>query len=103
MINSFQIDGESGEELTANLLLKRAIRLSKWLTQIGVGIGDNISINSENRLEFCIVPVATLFSGGTFAPLNPEYTPRKFYIYIIKTIFCQSYNNIHFFLIIQPS
>lgn len=76
-----QIDGETGEQLTASLLVKRSIKLSKWLTEQGVGVGSNISINSENRLEFCIVAVGTLFSGGTFAPLNPEYTPRKTYIH----------------------
>uniref|UniRef100_A0A6P7H3I2 4-coumarate--CoA ligase 1 n=1 Tax=Diabrotica virgifera virgifera TaxID=50390 RepID=A0A6P7H3I2_DIAVI len=75
--NVIQVDGETGEELPANLLLKRSIRLSKWLTSQGIKVGDNISINSENRLEFCIVPVGTLLSGATFAPLNPDYTPLE--------------------------
>ncbi|CAH2001725.1 unnamed protein product [Acanthoscelides obtectus] len=72
-----QIDGETHEPLTAIKLLKRAIKLAKWYEKEGLGIGDNISINSENRLEFCTVPIAAFFRGITFAPLNPEYTPRE--------------------------
>ncbi|KAJ8970912.1 hypothetical protein NQ314_000962 [Rhamnusium bicolor] len=70
-------DAETNEELTSSLLLKRAIKLAKWFKNQGVGVGDCISVNSENRLEFCIIPVATLFVGATFAPLNPDYTPRE--------------------------
>lgn len=75
--NVIQVCGETGKELTADVLLKRTIKLSKWLTHEGITVGDNISINSENRTEFCIVPVASWFSGATIAPLNPDYTPRE--------------------------
>ncbi|XP_072382627.1 luciferin 4-monooxygenase [Diabrotica undecimpunctata] len=92
--NVIQVDGETGEELPASLLLKRSIRLSKWLTNQGIKVGDNISINSENRLEFCTVPVGTLFSGATFAPLNPDYTPLELKHVLSlskpKFIFCSS-------------
>lgn len=74
----FKVDGETNEELTATLLLKRAIKLAKWFKNEGITIGDSISINSENRLEFCIVPCATFLIGATFAPLNPDYTTRKY-------------------------
>ncbi|KAJ8917191.1 hypothetical protein NQ315_012683 [Exocentrus adspersus] len=75
--NVLQVDGETGEELTARLLLKRAIKLAKWFKSVGVGVGDSVSINSENRLEFCVVPCAAFLIGATFAPLNPDYTPRE--------------------------
>lgn len=75
--NVLQVDGETGEELSAPLILKRSIKLARWLTSRGIKKGDSISINSENRLEFCLVPVATLFVGATFAPLNPDYTPLE--------------------------
>ncbi|XP_018574151.1 luciferin 4-monooxygenase [Anoplophora glabripennis] len=75
--NILQVDGETNEELTAGLLLKRAVRLTKWFKNEGITIGDSISINSENRLEFCIVPSATFLVGATFAPLNPDYTARE--------------------------
>lgn len=69
-----QVDVETGEKLTASLALNRAVALAKWLIQNGVKPGDAISINSENRLEFVIVPLATFLVGAVFAPLNPEYT-----------------------------
>lgn len=75
--NVLQVDADTDENLPASLLLKRSIAFAKWLQSQGLGPGDNISINSENRLEFAIVPVATLLIGATFAPLNPEYTPRE--------------------------
>lgn len=73
----FQVDGETGEQLQANLLLKQSVRVAKWLQRQGINVGDSISNNCENRLEFCVVPVATFFVGSTFAPLNPDYVPRK--------------------------
>lgn len=92
--NILQVDGETGEELPASLLLKKSTKLAKWLLHQGIKVNDNISINSENRLEFCIVPVATLFSGATFAPLNPDYTPRELKHVLglskPKLIFCSS-------------
>ncbi|XP_023030474.2 luciferin 4-monooxygenase [Leptinotarsa decemlineata] len=92
--NILQVDGETGEKLPANLLFKRAVRLAGWLKKQGISIGDNISINSKNRLEFCIVPVATLFAGATFAPLNPDYTPGELKHVLglsqPKMIFCSS-------------
>lgn len=51
--------------------------MAKWFRLQGIKIGDNISINSENRLEFCIVPIAAWFVGATFAPLNPDYLPGE--------------------------
>ncbi|XP_057660898.1 uncharacterized protein LOC130896667 isoform X1 [Diorhabda carinulata] len=75
--NVLQVEAETGEELSAALILKRSIKLARWFTSIGIQKGDSISINSENRLEFCLVPVATLFVGAIFAPLNPDYTPLE--------------------------
>ncbi|XP_008190478.2 uncharacterized protein LOC662698 [Tribolium castaneum] len=75
--NVLQVDAATDEELPANLLLSRSIQLAKWLRSIGVKEGDSISVNSENRLEFAVVTVATFFVGAVFAPLNPEYTPGE--------------------------
>ncbi|CAH1373792.1 hypothetical protein MTP99_015171 [Tenebrio molitor] len=75
--NILQVDASTDEELPANLLLSRAIKLAKWFKQMGIGVGDTVSVNSENRLEFCVVPVAAFFVGAVFAPLNPDYTPGE--------------------------
>lgn len=74
-----QIDAEADEQLPASLIINRSVCLAKWLQSLGFGHGDYVSINSENRLEFCTVPIATFLIGATFAPLNPEYTPGKKY------------------------
>lgn len=34
-------------------------------------------MNSENSLDYCIVPIAAWFVGATFAPLNPDYLPGE--------------------------
>lgn len=63
--------------MTASLILNRGVHLAKWLQSVGLGHGDYISINSENSVDFAPVPVATFLIGGTFAPLNPDYTPGE--------------------------
>nr|CAI5858418.1 unnamed protein product [Callosobruchus analis] len=73
--NVIQVDGETGESLTADTLLKRAIRLAKWYKREGISVGDCAAVNSENRLEFYTVPLAGFFEGVIFTGFNPEYTP----------------------------
>lgn len=72
-----KVDATTNEELPANLLLKRAVKLAKWLESQGIGLQDSVSINSGNRLEFCVPTVASFCVGAIFAPLNPDYTPGK--------------------------
>lgn len=72
------MDAKTGEKLPANLLLNRAILLAKWLQENHLGPGDSISMSSENRLEYCIIPVAAFLTGITFVPLNPEYTSGRY-------------------------
>lgn len=69
-----QIDAETGDTLTAGLALNRGIKLAEWLKSKGIGPGDSVSVNSENRLEFVVAPIATFLRGATFSPVNPEYT-----------------------------
>ncbi|KAK9871403.1 hypothetical protein WA026_011656 [Henosepilachna vigintioctopunctata] len=75
--NVIQIDAATGEELTGGILLRRAIRVSNFFNENGIGVGSTVSVMSENRLEFCLIPVACFFVGATFAPLNPDYTPEE--------------------------
>lgn len=75
-----QIDAETGEEITGNLVLNRSTRLAKWLHEEGVTIGDVVSISCQNCLEFCLIPVAAFFIGATIAPLNPDYTTGNYNI-----------------------
>ncbi|XP_060526778.1 uncharacterized protein LOC132702259 [Cylas formicarius] len=75
--NVILVDAATNEELQADALLAKGIRLAKWFKNLGLGIGDSISVTAENRLEFAIVPVGTFFVGATFAPFNPDYTPAE--------------------------
>ncbi|KAF7268251.1 hypothetical protein GWI33_018613 [Rhynchophorus ferrugineus] len=72
--NVILIDALTGEEATGKLILARSIQLARWFQIAGIGIGDSISICSENRIEFSIIPIAAFFMGITIAPLNPDYT-----------------------------
>lgn len=69
-----QIDAESGETLTAIEALNKSIKLAKKLVELGVKKGDAVTVNSENRIEYVMVPLACFYIGAIFAPLNPDYT-----------------------------
>lgn len=70
----FQVDGFSGEEISAHTLLTKAISVARYLQdKFNIKSGDVISICSENRIEFSIVIHATLYLGATIAPLNHSY------------------------------
>lgn len=71
------VDPFSNEEITGKTLFAKAIQLAKWLKSQNIGIGDRLSVNSENRIEFAITTVANFLVAATFAPLNPDYTPAE--------------------------
>ncbi|XP_059611754.1 uncharacterized protein LOC132258444 [Phlebotomus argentipes] len=71
------IDGASGEIITYSALLDRALTLLKYLQKKGIGSGDIIGICCENRLEFPVVALATIFAGATLSTLNPRYVNRE--------------------------
>ncbi|XP_059611753.1 luciferin 4-monooxygenase-like [Phlebotomus argentipes] len=71
------IDGVSGEIITYSALLDRALTLLKYLQKKGIGSGDIIGICCENRLEFPVVALATIFAGATLSTLNPRYVNRE--------------------------
>ncbi|ENN71727.1 hypothetical protein YQE_11649, partial [Dendroctonus ponderosae] len=75
--NILLVDSVTNEELSARTILARSIQLAKWLKSQNIGIGDSVSVNSENRGEFAITAVATFLIAATFAPLNPGYTPAE--------------------------
>lgn len=72
-----QIDGLTGEKVTAFELRDRSIHLAQCLIAAGVTPGDQIGISAENRLEFAYVLFGTLIAGATLAPMNVTYTERK--------------------------
>ncbi|KRT82352.1 AMP-binding protein, partial [Oryctes borbonicus] len=69
-----QIDADTQEKVTGKRILTRSIKLAKYFREIGLRPGEVVSISSENRIEFSLIPAATFFVGATFAPFNHEYT-----------------------------
>nr|CAI5855873.1 unnamed protein product [Callosobruchus analis] len=70
-----QVDGQTGETLTADTLLKRSIRLAEWFKREGISVGDCAAVYSENCLEFYTVPLTGFLEGIIFTGFNHEYTP----------------------------
>ncbi|KAL1510017.1 hypothetical protein ABEB36_004675 [Hypothenemus hampei] len=75
--NIVLVDPSIDEELSATALLAKSIQVAKWLKSLGIGLGDRVCVNSENRFEFAITTAATMLVAATFAPLNPDYTPAE--------------------------
>uniref|UniRef100_A0A1L8DZ07 Luciferin 4-monooxygenase n=1 Tax=Nyssomyia neivai TaxID=330878 RepID=A0A1L8DZ07_9DIPT len=71
------IDGVTGESITYDRLLDRALTLVKYLQGKGIGIGDTIGLCCENRIEFPIVVFATIFCGASLSTINPRYVNRE--------------------------
>lgn len=69
-----QVDGITGEQMSAHTLLLRAVSLAMYLqNEIGIKSGDVISVCSENRIEFFITIHAAFLVGAAIAPLNQSY------------------------------
>ncbi|KAI4457775.1 long-chain-fatty-acid--coa ligase [Holotrichia oblita] len=100
-----QIDTETHEEVTGKNILNRSIRIAQWFRNNDIKPGDIVSVSSENRIEFSLVPVAGYFVGATFAPFNPEYTADELNHVVNlskpKVIFC-SEKTIDVFLQMLP-
>jgi acyl-CoA synthetase (AMP-forming)/AMP-acid ligase II len=65
--------------MTYDQLRDQSLRIAAVFRELGVKEGDAVAICSENNLKFFPVVLATLFLGGTIAPVNPTYVARKFH------------------------
>lgn len=72
-----QIDSVTDKHRTYVDILLDSIALAKTLKLWGLKEGDVVGIISPNCTEFCLPILATLYVGGTVAPLNPTYTERE--------------------------
>ncbi|XP_026671441.1 luciferin 4-monooxygenase-like [Ceratina calcarata] len=73
-----QIDTQTGQVYTYRDILEKSIILSNTLKDYGVKLEDRISVTSENHPNYVVALCGALFTGATFAPLNPDYTEREF-------------------------
>ena len=73
------IDGFSGEARTTLQIRDSAIRVADLLIKIyKVTNEDRIGICSENYIDFPSIIFGTIMTGATLAPINNNYTERKF-------------------------
>ncbi|XP_074115187.1 luciferin 4-monooxygenase [Cotesia typhae] len=68
-----QVDAKTGEILTNYEALDKSIKLSKYLEQKGIKVGDTVAISSENILNYFIAVFGTIYRGAAIAPMNPDY------------------------------
>lgn len=66
-------------EISGNALLSKSMHLAKYLQNtFGIGVGDVISVCSENRVEFAVTMIATILIGATISPFNHSYSESRF-------------------------
>ncbi|XP_029036300.1 4-coumarate--CoA ligase 1-like [Osmia bicornis bicornis] len=76
--NIIQVDIQTGKQFTYDQVLEKSVILATVLKSYGIQVEDRVSIASENHPNYMITMCATLFTGATWAPLNPAYTKREY-------------------------
>ncbi|KAB0804504.1 hypothetical protein PPYR_01474 [Photinus pyralis] len=69
-----QIDGLTKEKDTFGSLLKKCVRTSMWLTEIGLQYGDVVSLCSKGHLNSCVPHISAYFTGAKVAALDPSFS-----------------------------
>ena len=75
----FQVEVETGRELTYSHLTRVSLSLVQGLRNEGVGDGSIVAIISFNSEESHIFSLATIFLSATLAPLDPSLSVGQFY------------------------
>lgn len=73
-----QVDGVSGKSLSFQEVHEQARAVAAALSELGVSPGETIAVSCENRFEYAVVLLASVYSCNTFAPINPVYSPGVF-------------------------
>ena len=63
-------------------LTRHVLDFQKQLAQLGIPVGEAVSIALPNSYEFIVSFLATSFQRGIAAPLNPTYKQSEFEFYI---------------------
>lgn len=66
-----------GESLALGEIDRRTDRIAARLLREGVGRGDRVAVQLENRPEFVLAWFAILKAGAALVPINPHLTPRE--------------------------
>lgn len=78
LVINLQVDAVTGETRTFSDILTRSLSVAKCLHIRGITAGDVVGICSDNNLDFILPVLASYYIGATCAPLNPNYTTRKY-------------------------
>ena len=71
------IDAASGERLTWQQLNEQSNQVAQLLSQLGLGIGDHVSIFMENTLDFFPIAWGVMRSGMYLTCINRYLTPDE--------------------------
>ncbi len=74
---TFQIDGESKEQLTLYETIDKSQNLASRLLQLNGLEGSIVGIISENRIQYLPTVLGSSLAGMVVTCLNPAYTNRK--------------------------
>lgn len=70
--NVAQIDAVTGKEDLYSSFLQRSIRTALEMKNLGIGVGDYVSICARNTLDSSIPYIASSFIGSILASLDPS-------------------------------
>ena len=62
------------DRVTHGELERWSAAIGDWLISEGLQVGDRVTINATNSLEWCVMARAVMEVGGLLAPLNPRFT-----------------------------
>ena len=69
------------ERLTYGRLNRRANRLARYLTKLGVGRNCVVALCLERSVDMVVALLAVLKAGAAYLPLDPEHPQRTAGIY----------------------
>lgn len=108
----FQIDADTGQSDTYGELLKRCVRVARWLQERGVTKDHVVSLCTPNHLDTCVPFIACLMLGIKVASLDPSLSPGKIQDYEMECLvlywnalfhFTRKYSDKSFLLIIYEN
>lgn len=68
---------DHGKTITYRQLYQYVVHLAQKMDQMQLAVNATVGINLDNSLESTVAIIATLISGRTYVPLNPEFAIKK--------------------------
>ncbi|XP_047994309.1 4-coumarate--CoA ligase 1-like isoform X2 [Leguminivora glycinivorella] len=71
------VNGDTGEEVTFQQILKDVVQIATGLKKFGIKRGDVVAMCSESRVEYITTAIAVICCGATVTAVNLQYTPDE--------------------------